>query len=157
MRLALTAVWPARGQRVNVVIDADPATVVGQIAAGLARAAGVRAGDGTGAQLTGRGRDGRDGTALFVDGHPVSPRLALAESPLLQGCVVSVGDPPGYPPGGSAGIAEVRVAGGPAAGMVHVLGPAGPISAAGRGRPSPSRTRSWLSSRCGWAWPPGAR
>ena len=122
MRLALTVVWPARGQRVNVVIDADPATVVGQIAAGLARAAGVRAGDGTVAQLTGRARDGRDGTALFVDGRPVSPRLALAESPLRQGCVVSVGDPPVCPPGGPAGIAEVRVAGGPAAGLVHVLG-----------------------------------
>ena len=135
MRLALTVVWPARGQRLNVVVDAEPATEVGQIAARLAqvvgrtaadltfaggRGAGVTAGEAAGAQLSGRGRGG---TALFVDGGLVGPRLPLAETPIRQGCVISVGDPAGCPPAELAGMFEVRVVAGPAAGMVHGLWP----------------------------------
>jgi hypothetical protein len=36
MRLALTVVTPAAGQRADVILDADPATPVGEVAAELA-------------------------------------------------------------------------------------------------------------------------
>ena len=152
MRLALTVVWPALRHRVNAVIEADGATEVGEIAAGLARVAGGAADSfryADGARMT---PGAAAGTALFVDGHPVSPRLALAESPIRQGCVVSLGDPSGCPPAGPGGIFEIRVAGGPAAGMVHGLDAGRAESAAGRGRTSPLPTRSCPSARCGSAW-----
>ena len=128
MRLALTALSPLLRQRLNVMVEAEGATEVGEIAAALARLAGQPAADlrsaassavgATGGQFPGHGRSG---PALFVDGCPVSPRLALAESPIRQGCVVSVGDPSGCPPAEPGGIFEIRVAGGPAAGRVHGL------------------------------------
>ena len=36
MRLALTVVTPAAGQRADVILDADPATLVAEVAAELA-------------------------------------------------------------------------------------------------------------------------
>jgi S-DNA-T family DNA segregation ATPase FtsK/SpoIIIE len=61
--------------------------------------------------------------ALFVGGHRVPGDMRLAGSPLLDGCVISLGDPSGCPPPESQGIAELRVAGGPAAGDVYRLVP----------------------------------
>ncbi len=117
MRLALTVVWPVLRRRVNVIIEADGGTEAGEIAAGLARVAGGDA--GSPAYAPGAGTAAA--TALFVDGCPVNPRLALVDSPIRQGCVVSLGDPSGCPPAEPGGIFEVRVMSGPAAGMVHGL------------------------------------
>ena len=123
MRLALTVVWPGLRHRVNVIMEADGAAEVGEIAAGLAGLAGGAADSLRSAAGPGVTPGAAAGAALFVDGYPVSPRLALAESPIRQGCVVSLGDPSGCPPAEPAGIVELRVAGGPAAGMVHGLSP----------------------------------
>ena len=121
MRLALTVVWPALRHRVNVIMEAGGATEVGELAAGLARLASGAADSLGYAAGPGMTPGAAAGTALFVDGYPVSPGLALAGSPVRQGCVVSLGDPSGCPPAGPAGMFEIRVAGGPAAGMVHGL------------------------------------
>ena len=48
--------------------------------------------------------------------------MRLADAPVLDGCVVSLGDPAGCPRPEPAGVAELRVAGGPAAGAVYRLG-----------------------------------
>ena len=119
MGLAVTVVSPATGQRADVVIDAGPATTVAQIAAEAA-----------------------DGAAeLFVGGRLVPGDTRLADAPIRDGCVVSIGDPVGCQRPEPTGAAELRVAGGPAAGMlrrlafgeVDVGGPTGGGSGGGRG------------------------
>jgi DNA segregation ATPase FtsK/SpoIIIE, S-DNA-T family len=110
MRLTLTVALPASGQRTSVVVEASRATTVGEVAGGLAALA-----------PNGRGHGPPGQAAVFVDGRPVDPRLPLAGSPIREGCVVSIGDASGCPPPESAGIVEIRMAGGPAAGTVHRL------------------------------------
>jgi S-DNA-T family DNA segregation ATPase FtsK/SpoIIIE len=58
---------------------------------------------------------------LFVDYQQVSPRLTLADSPIRDGSVISLGTPEGcvYPE--PTGLVEIRVTGGPGAGAVHRL------------------------------------
>ena len=75
--------------------------------------------------------------ALFVGGHRVPGDMRLADSPVMDGCVVSLGDPAGCPLPEPAGLVELRVAGGPAAGGVFRLSfgrveIGGPASAATR-------------------------
>ena len=72
-------------------------------------------------------------SALFVGGHRVPGDIQLADSPLMDGCVVSLGDPAGCQRPEPAGVAELRLAGGPAAGAVHRLG----FGAADVGGPGP--------------------
>ena len=108
MRLTLTVALPASGQRTSVVVEAGRATTVGEVAGGLAA-------------LDGRGNRPPGPVSVFVDGQPVDPRLPLAGSPIREGCVVRLGDASGCVPAEPAAIAEIRVAGGPAAGAVHRL------------------------------------
>ena len=108
MQLAVTVMSSAAGRRADVVIDADPGTTVAQAAAELDRLA--------------RGTSGPAVPVLFVGGHRVPGDMPLADSPVLDGCVVSLGDPAGCPPPQPAGVAELRVASGPAAGAVYQLG-----------------------------------
>jgi S-DNA-T family DNA segregation ATPase FtsK/SpoIIIE len=124
MRLAVTVVSPAAGRQADVVIDADPATPVAQAAAEIGR---VMHGEAAGAA----GAAGAAAGALFVGYHRVPGDLRLADSPVIDGCVVSIGDPAGCRAPEPAGIAELRVAGGPAAGTLHRLG-AGEIDVGGR-------------------------
>src|SRR5262245_54714254 len=140
MRLALTVVSPASRTSANLVLDADAETEVGVVADELARfAAGAvepplaAGGTGAGARVLqfpgsrtqaapgGRAATADGHAAVFVDGRPVNPRLTLAESPLREGCVVSIGDPRGCVPPEPTGVVEIRAAGGPAAGTVHRL------------------------------------
>jgi DNA segregation ATPase FtsK/SpoIIIE, S-DNA-T family len=140
MRLALTVVSPASRTSANVVLEAEAETEVGvvadqlaQIAAGsIAPLQAAGAGGSGGARVLrfpgprtpgGGAAAGTLGghTAVFVDGRPVNPRLTLAESPLREGCVVSLGDPAGSVPPEPTGIVEIRAAGGPGAGTVHRL------------------------------------
>ncbi|MDI6105616.1 FtsK/SpoIIIE domain-containing protein [Actinoplanes sp. NEAU-A12] len=66
---------------------------------------------------------GPDGSAtLYVHGRPLDPTLTLAESALREGAVVGLDAPGGDPLPGPAGLMEVRVTGGPAAGTAHALG-----------------------------------
>ena len=143
------------------MLDADPATPVGDIAAeferlargGLAPAVGLAASDHpdaiagtaaggiTGAGLSGGARvlrfpgeratgplavaepHGRTPRAvpLYIDYREVPPQTVLADSPLRDGAVVSLGGPEGCAYPEPTGLVEIRVAGGPAAGAVHRL------------------------------------
>jgi S-DNA-T family DNA segregation ATPase FtsK/SpoIIIE len=179
MRLMVTAVSPAAGIRTDVMIDADPQTPAGDIAAELAavlhgqqpasfraqpaapadsgpasgpssdgnviRFPGGRHGARAGGPDDGRVPQGR-GTAvlaamplhrtghpaLYVDGRQIPPAQPIGGSPLRAGCVVSVGDPSGCLPPEPAGIVEIRVVAGPAAGAVHRLGAGAAEIGAGR-------------------------
>ena len=115
MRMALTAVDPARGVSGHVLVDADADTPVGEIgrALGACLGTGVAAAAGTDADWP-----------VYVDGLAVDPRQRLAAAPLREGSVVSLGSAAGCAPTAEpVGVVEVRVVGGPGAGVVHRLGP----------------------------------
>jgi len=86
MRLALTIVCPEFQRSANIVLEADPATPAVEIAAALSRFAGAGAGRGV------------PTLPPYVDGHRLPPNLTLAESPLRDGAVVSLGSPDGCMP-----------------------------------------------------------
>jgi DNA segregation ATPase FtsK/SpoIIIE, S-DNA-T family len=113
MRLTATVVSPATGRQADVAIDADPGSTLAQVAAELDRLM-----HGVSVAVPGPWVP-----ALFVGGHRVPGDMRLAGSPLLDGCVVSLGDPSGCPPPEPPGVAELRVASGPAAGDVYRLAP----------------------------------
>jgi S-DNA-T family DNA segregation ATPase FtsK/SpoIIIE len=121
VRLTLTVVDPFGGGAADVVLDADPESTVGDIAAELARQVGV-----AGAQVIpiGHQRQASAGNAplVYVDGYAVDPSATVIGSPLREGAVVSLEDPSGCLPGEPGGLVEVRVVGGPGAGFVHRLG-----------------------------------
>jgi DNA segregation ATPase FtsK/SpoIIIE, S-DNA-T family len=144
MRLALTVVSPMARQWADVVIDADPATPVGELAAELDRlASGGFAGEqppaGPGnAQVLqfpaarARGSLAVAGQAagyppqapavpLYVDFQLVAPQFTLAQSPIRDGAVLSLGSPEGCLRPEPTGLVEFKIVGGPAAGAVHRL------------------------------------
>ncbi|MFC7999847.1 FtsK/SpoIIIE domain-containing protein [Streptomyces rochei] len=120
MRLSLTVVDPVGGASADVVLDADPESSVGDITRELARHVGVAGG----AEIIPiGGRTGPGGAPqAFVDGYALDPDANIVGSPLREGAVVSLHDPAGCVPGEPTGVVEFRVAGGPAAGVVHRLG-----------------------------------
>jgi S-DNA-T family DNA segregation ATPase FtsK/SpoIIIE len=108
MRLVLTVADPDHGVGTDVLIEADAETPVHAVG----RALGERL------------RGPAHGTEIFVDRRAVDGRLGLRESPLVDGAVVGLGSAAGCPAGGEpVGLVEVRVVGGPGAGVVHRLGP----------------------------------
>jgi DNA segregation ATPase FtsK/SpoIIIE, S-DNA-T family len=134
MRLALTVVSPAARQTADVLLDADPATPVAEVAAQLERflhgttlsADGARVvrfpgprAQGSLAVADGYGRP--EAATLFVDYRQVPPDAVLADSPIWDGSVISLGSPEGCLLSEPTGLVEVRVAGGPDAGAVHRL------------------------------------
>ena len=92
MQLTVTVVSPAAGRRADVLIDAAAETAVAQVAAELDRL--MHAGPGF------------RFPALFVGGHRVPGDMQLADAPVLDGCVVSLGDPAGCPRPEPTGVAE---------------------------------------------------
>ncbi|HEY2269654.1 MAG TPA: hypothetical protein VGI96_44040, partial [Streptosporangiaceae bacterium] len=128
MRLALTIVSPAARRQADVLLEADPATPVAEVAGeldrllqtgpipaappppGVLRFPGPRTPAG-----------GAAGSRVFVDQQLVRPDQTLGESPIRQGCVVSLGSPAGSLRPEPRGVVEIQVAGGPAAGGVHRL------------------------------------
>lgn len=121
MRLTLTVVDPFGGDAADVVLDADPESTVGDIAQELAAQVGH-----SGAQVVPIGHQGRtpagNAPLVYVDGYAVDPSATVVGSPLRDGAVVSLQDPSGCLPGEPTGLVELRVVGGPAAGIVHRLG-----------------------------------
>jgi DNA segregation ATPase FtsK/SpoIIIE, S-DNA-T family len=115
MRLALTVVSPATRFWADVVIDADPATPVADVAAELER----QAYGAQGRVLRFPGPRGVGSIPLYVDFQQVGPQLTLAGSPIRNGSVVSLGDPSGCLAPEPTGLVEIRVVGGPGAGGVH--------------------------------------
>ncbi len=134
MRLVFTVVDPRRRARTDVVLEAEPDVPVGQVTARLAGLLQPGAGNhGSGnhgaaevVDLLGvradRAGAAREPVEVFVDGSALDPEVSLAQSPLREGCVASLGDPAGCPDREPDGLVEVRVAGGPGAGEVHRLG-----------------------------------
>ena len=121
MRLAVTVVSPAARQSTDVVIDADPATPMAAVAAELDRFARGLSPRG----LSARGLSARPsaGAALYVDGQRIWQRLTLAQAPVRDGCVISLGSPDGCVAPEPPGLVSVLVAGGPDAGAIHRIGP----------------------------------
>jgi S-DNA-T family DNA segregation ATPase FtsK/SpoIIIE len=109
MRLALTVVSPATRQSADIVLEADPATPMLTVAAELERFA------------RGDGAADRQGP-LYVDFQQVSPRLTLAEAPIMDGSVISLGSRDGCVIPEPAGLVDIRVTSGPTAGVIHRLG-----------------------------------
>src|ERR1700722_11054124 len=144
MRLALTVVSPTARHWADVVVDADPATPVGELAAELDRLAhrgftGQEPPTGPGhaqvLQFPGSHAHGSPAMAgpgagharqaqavpLYVDFQRVPPQLTLAQSAIRDGAVISLGSPEGCLRPEPTGLVEVKIAGGPAAGVVHRL------------------------------------
>ncbi len=148
MRLALTVVSPGARRTADVVLEADPATPVAQVAAELGR---FEDGDWTGQSPPSIGAGGETGARvlrfpgprsqgalamaspepgescalpLYVGGRLIPPELSLLESPITDGAVLSLGGPEGGVTPEPGGLAEVRVVSGPGAGSLYWL-PAG--------------------------------
>jgi len=144
MRLAVTVVSPATRRFADVVLDADPTTPVGEVAAELDRLVfGASPGPvsvstgaaGAGArvlQFPGPGSrearapvpspdPARTAPPVYVDFGLIPPRLSLADSAIREGAVISFGDPSGCLWPEPTGLVEIRVTGGPGAGAVHRL------------------------------------
>jgi S-DNA-T family DNA segregation ATPase FtsK/SpoIIIE len=121
VRLTLTVVDPIGGASTDVVLDADPESSIGDVAAELARH--VVCGGGAQVIPIGSQRGAVDGAPLvYVDGYALDPSASVMGSPLREGAVVSLHDPAGCLPGEPTGLAELRIVGGPGAGVVHRLG-----------------------------------
>jgi S-DNA-T family DNA segregation ATPase FtsK/SpoIIIE len=144
MRLALTVVSPMARHWADVVVDADPATPVGELAAELDRLAyggftgqSQPTGPGNAQVLQFPGPRGHGSLAtagpvvgyppqaqavpLYVDFQRVAPQLTLAQSPIRDGAVISLGSPEGCLRPEPTGLVEIKIVGGPAAGTVHRL------------------------------------
>jgi len=145
MRLALTVVSPTARQMADVIIDADPGTPVAGLAAELehfmfgGRAPGGYAGQpgaggaqvlqlpvsrvqGSLAMSSPATRAEPLAAPLYVNHQLVPAHLTLAESPIRDGCVISLGGPEGGMIPEPTGLVEIRVIGGPGVGSIHRLG-----------------------------------
>ena len=146
MRVALTVVAPAMRRTADVLLEADPATPMADIAAELASsspAATWTAGPRRSAAASrGRGCSGFPGRArmarslcphrcpgaeplsvpLYVNHRQIPPQLSLAQAGIRDGAVVSLGDPDGCVSPEQGGLVEVRVMGGPRIGAIWRLG-----------------------------------
>ena len=132
MRLLVTVVSPAMRRSTDVVLHADPGTSMTAVAFALERFA---RGDGDGAGLgggVGRGEGvvrgegaGRptSGVPLYVDCQRIWRRLTVAEAPVRDGCVISLGSPDGCVVPPPSGLVDILVSGGPDAGVIHRVGP----------------------------------
>src|ERR1700722_15583319 len=115
MRLAVTVVSPATRQSTDIVLDADPATPMAAVTAELGRFA-------RGDRVAGLASS-PPAVALYVDCQRIWQRLTLAEAPIRDGCVISLGSPDGCVVPEPSGLVDVLVTGGPDAGVIHRIGP----------------------------------
>jgi hypothetical protein len=95
MRFVLTVVDPNRGVSADVVVDAEPGLTVAGFLPSLVEAVGrpvAVPGSARVINLHGPGASADQLPTIFVDGQPVDPRLSLAESPLREGTLLSIGD-----------------------------------------------------------------
>lgn len=133
VRTTLTVIEAGNRHAHDVVVTADSASTVGDLAAAVS--AELRRPDrGSFEALApvvplSRERARRQpapaerGTdTLFLGTRSLDPGLSLREVPLRDGCVLTLGGPGPAQPAEPAGVAELRVVGGPAAGGVHRLG-----------------------------------
>ncbi|GAA2635076.1 FtsK/SpoIIIE domain-containing protein [Streptomyces axinellae] len=124
-----------RERRADLLLAAEPDDPVGSVAREISRlldaapahGPGAAGEAGPGGQAAGPAEyaagPGTREPALHINGFRLDPALPLAESPVRDGVLVSVGAPHACPPPAAQGTVEVRVVGGPDAGGVHRLGP----------------------------------
>jgi S-DNA-T family DNA segregation ATPase FtsK/SpoIIIE len=128
-RLGFTVLDAATGRRSDLTLVADPETTVADLAAHLSQTDVAAAGAGpvaardasAGSTLVtlARRTSVTEGPQLHVDGRRLDPQQTLAESDVVDGCVVVVGDAgPARP---EEGLVELRVASGRSAGEVWRL------------------------------------
>ena len=147
MRVALTVVSPAMRRTADVLLEADPATPIADIAAELASVvvgdvmerhhASNYGGGQQGARVLRFPGPGANGplalssplpsaewmsVPLYVNHRQIPPQLSLAEAWIRDGAVVSLGDPDGCVSPEQAGLVEVRAMSGPMAGAIWRLG-----------------------------------
>ncbi len=136
VRLSFTVVDAANDDSANVVMEADEDTTIGVVSQHLASLFhDVGADDVAAARASGEQPGGTrllelvterrtpNGTALYVAGIQLDPSLTVAESPLVDGCIVGVADDVGGMGDSGEDLLQVRIAGGPTAGAVHNIGP----------------------------------
>jgi DNA segregation ATPase FtsK/SpoIIIE, S-DNA-T family len=148
MRMALTVVAPAMRRAADVLLEADPATPMADIAAELVSAIGGDtmerhhgpgyAGSQLGARILQFPASGSQGSLamssplrsadwsavpLYVNRRHIPPQLSLAEAGLRNGAVISLGNPDGCVSQEQSGLVEVRVMSGPTAGAIYRLSP----------------------------------
>jgi DNA segregation ATPase FtsK/SpoIIIE, S-DNA-T family len=104
MRVLVTVVCPATRQSTDVVLEADGATPMTAVAGELERFASSAG-------------------PLYVDCQRIWRRLTLAEAPIRDGSVISLGSPDGCVVPSPSGLVDILVAGGPDAGVIHRIGP----------------------------------
>lgn len=124
MRVALTVADPPTGRTRDVIVDADPATPLAEITAALAGRTGGPESGSTVVSLADVRAPARPRT-LYLDGRALDPQQPLADSPLVDGCVLTMsdaGEPQSAVLGEPSGVVELRIVAGPGAGTVHVLG-----------------------------------
>ena len=144
MRVALTVVAPAMRRTADVLLEADPATTMADIAAELAfsfvgNTMGPYYGGGQqqGARVLRFPGPGARGplalssplpdaeplsVPLYVNHCQIPPQLSLAQAGIRDGGVISLGDPAGCVSPEQAGLVEVRATGGPMIGAIWRLG-----------------------------------
>lgn len=121
MRLVLTVVDPARDVSADLLVDVEAEAPVADLVPRLVQVVAGRPVVAGSAQII--DLQGPPPTPpIFVDGREVDPRQTVAESPLREGVVVSLGDSRGCLPAEPQGVVEVRLVSGPGAGAVHRLG-----------------------------------
>ncbi|WP_035848691.1 FtsK/SpoIIIE domain-containing protein [Kitasatospora azatica] len=115
MQIRLTVLRPRAGAGVpasatDVLVTAPVGTALGALAVALAGAVGVR------------GPRSATHVHLYAGAERIDDRTPLGHPPLLDGAVLSIGEPDPQADGAPAGAAtELRVIGGPDAGGVHRL------------------------------------
>jgi S-DNA-T family DNA segregation ATPase FtsK/SpoIIIE len=105
VRMTLTAVDGVSGAREDVLLDLDEGSSSGLAIQSLAHRLGV------------------DPARAYIDGVLLDPAQTVPESRLRDGCIVSFGTAAGCVPTEPAGVVELRIVGGPDAGLVHRLAP----------------------------------
>ena len=144
MRVALTVVAPTMRRTADVLLEAEPATTMADIAAELAftfvgNTMGPYHGGGQqqGARVLRFPGPGAHGplalssplpgaeplsVPLYVNHCQIPPQLSLAQAGIRDGAVISLGDPAGCVSPEQAGLVEVRATGGPMIGAIWRLG-----------------------------------
>lgn len=121
MQVVLTVVDPVLGVSTDVLLKADADAKVSAVVPQLVSAvSGLSSAPGTASVTSIHGS--RTNTAIYVDGSLVDESITVADSPLREGAVVSLGDSRGCLPREPQGLVEIRVVSGPGAGAVHRLG-----------------------------------
>ena len=133
MQVTLTVIDVSSNEQHDIVLTADPASTVGEVAGAIGSA--LRGSDADAQALAQvvvplsrdrtpappvQPKTGQD--QLGFAGRALDPALSLRHSGLQDGCIVTLGAAGAGEPAEPTGVIELRVVGGPGAGGVHRLG-----------------------------------